>query len=111
MYPPANGVRDNGELLPSWVPVLAEHLHAHEFDTAALVGAFVLDRRFGLTRGFHEYWGEFPLYRYGGLDPTTFQFRGEYVEQAAAEWIFFLPERWRQILGGSLTLWSPVTLA
>ena len=87
MYPPANGVRDNGELLPSSVPVLAEHLHANEFDTAAFVGAFVLDRRFGLARGFHEYRGEFPLYRYGDLDPTTFQFRGDYVEQAAAEWI------------------------
>src|SRR5262249_37308301 len=72
MYPPANGVPDNGELLPSSVAVLAEHPHAHEFDTAAFVGAFVLDRRFGLARGFHEYWGESPLYHYGGLDPTTF---------------------------------------
>ena len=122
VYPPANGVRDNGEALPSSVPTLAEHLRANGFDTAAFVGAFVLDRRFGLARGFDEYWGEFPLYRYGGRDPGTIQFRGDRVEQAATEWIadhrlrpffafvhfydlhgpYLLPEPWRERFPGRL---------
>lgn len=122
MYPPTHGVRDNGELLLSSVPTLAEHLHAQEFDTAAFIGSFVLDRRFGLARGFDEYWGDFPLYRYGGVDPATIQFRGDQVEQAAAEWVahhrsrpffvfvhfydlhgpYLLPEPWRQRFRGRL---------
>ena len=113
MYPPTNGVRDNGELLPLSVPTLAEHLHAHEFDTAGFIGGFVLDRRFGLARGFGEYWGEFPLYRYGRVDPATIQFRGDHVEQAAAEWIahhrshpFFVFVHFYD-LHGPYPLWEP----
>jgi arylsulfatase A-like enzyme/Tfp pilus assembly protein PilF len=86
-YPPENGVRDNGEVLPASVPTLAEQLRAHGFETGAFVSSFVLDHRFGLARGFAEYWGEFPLYRFAGADPGTIQIRGDRVENAAADWI------------------------
>ncbi len=86
-YPPVNGIRDNGEVLPSSVPTLAEQMRAHGFETAAFVSSFVLDRRFGLARGFDDYWGEFPLYRFVGTDPGTIQIRGDGTEKAAANWI------------------------
>jgi arylsulfatase A-like enzyme len=84
-YPPVNGIRDNGETLPSSIPTLAEQMRAHGFQTAAFVSSFVLDRRFGLARGFDEYWGEFPLYRFSGADPGMIKTRGDGVEAAAAK--------------------------
>ena len=86
-YPTATGVHDNGEVLPSSVPTLAEQMRDRGFETAAFVGAFILDRRFGLSRGFDEYWGDFPLHRHAGDDPSTIQIRGDQVQTAAAEWI------------------------
>src|SRR6185503_13023091 len=50
--PPEHGLHDNGAgALPSDLPTLATLL-AGELDTAAIVGSRVLDRRFGLARGF-----------------------------------------------------------
>jgi arylsulfatase A-like enzyme/Flp pilus assembly protein TadD len=86
-YPPVNGARDNGEALPGSVPTLAEQLRAHGFQTAAFVASFILDRRFGLARGFDEYWGDFHIDRHPGLDPGSIMIRGDQVEQAANEWI------------------------
>jgi len=86
-YPPTNGVRDNGEALPASVPTLAERLRENGLHTAAFIGAFVLDRRFGLARGFENYWGDFQLFRYQGKDPGMIQIRGDRVEAAAEEWI------------------------
>jgi arylsulfatase A-like enzyme/Tfp pilus assembly protein PilF len=86
-YPPKNGVRDNGEALLASVPTLAERLRENGLNTTAFVGAFVLDRRFGLARGFENYWGDFQLFRYPGKDPGMIQIRGDRVEAAAEEWI------------------------
>ena len=86
-YPPKNGVRDNGEALPASAPTLAERLRENGLHTAAFVGAFVLDRRFGLARGFENYWGDFQLFRYQGKDPGMIQIRGDRVEAAVEEWI------------------------
>ena len=86
-YPSTNGVHDNGEALASSVPTLAEQVQAHGIQTAAFIGGFVLDRRFGLARGFDEYWGEFSVHRFAGEDPGDIQIRGDNVEKAAAEWI------------------------
>jgi len=86
-YPPKNGVRDNGDALPASTPTLAERLRENGLHTAAFVGAFVLDRRFGLARGFENYWGDFQLFRYQGKDPGMIQIRGDRVETAAEEWI------------------------
>lgn len=86
-YPSQNGVHDNGEALAASVPTLAEQVQARGIQTAAFIGAFVLDRRFGLARGFDEYWGEFSLHRFAGEDPGDMQIRGDGVEKAASEWI------------------------
>jgi pentatricopeptide repeat protein len=55
-YPPAHGVRVNGrDRLSEERETLAETLKAKGYETAAFVGAFVLDRRFGLNQGFDTY--------------------------------------------------------
>lgn len=54
--PPEHGMRDNGfGVLPAEVPTLAEALSAEGYRTAAFVASRVLDRRFGLARGFDHY--------------------------------------------------------
>ena len=56
LSPPAHGVRANGLFrLADGVPTLATVLHDRGYRTGAFVGAFVLDARFGLTRGFDVY--------------------------------------------------------
>src|SRR5262249_22206830 len=53
LAPPHHGVRNNsGFRLDEGVPTLASMLKAARYRTGAFVGAFVLDARFGLNRGF-----------------------------------------------------------
>src|SRR5205823_1626088 len=60
LYPPEHGVRSNGESrLDDGIPTLAEVLVAEGYETAAFVGSFVLDSRFGLNRGFQTYGDQF----------------------------------------------------
>ena len=55
-YPPTHGVRDNGTYrLADTKTTLAEILKMEGYTTAAFVGAFVLDHRFGLAQGFDAY--------------------------------------------------------
>jgi arylsulfatase A-like enzyme/Tfp pilus assembly protein PilF len=56
LYPPAHGVRDNGNysLAPEAV-TLAERLRAAGYRTGAFVSAAVLARRYGLDQGFDTY--------------------------------------------------------
>jgi arylsulfatase A-like enzyme/Tfp pilus assembly protein PilF len=55
-YPPTHGVRDNaGYRLPEEQVALAELLRENGYETAAFIGAFVLDSRFGLAQGFDVY--------------------------------------------------------
>jgi arylsulfatase A-like enzyme/Tfp pilus assembly protein PilF len=56
LYPPAHGVRDNGNysLAPEAV-TLAERLGAAGYRTGAFVSAAVLARRYGLDQGFDTY--------------------------------------------------------
>jgi choline-sulfatase len=56
LLPHRHGVRDNGLYrLPADVPTLATLLSAAGYDTVAVVGAAVLDRQYGLDRGFRRY--------------------------------------------------------
>jgi arylsulfatase A-like enzyme/Flp pilus assembly protein TadD len=56
LEPPAHGVRDNGVAsLPAGIPTLAEAFAGRGYRTAAFVASRVLDRRFGLARGFELY--------------------------------------------------------
>ena len=77
LYPFTHGVRNNGTFrLADKVPTLATALGQAGFQTAAFVSAFVLDRRYGLNRGFSEYDDRFDLER-----------RGDATVAAAAAWI------------------------
>lgn len=54
--PPEHGVRDNGVAsLPEDVPTLAAALGRRGYATGAVIASRVLDRRFGLARGFGVY--------------------------------------------------------
>ena len=54
--PYAHGVHDNGTAaLPAEFPTLATVLAARRYATGAFVASRVLDRRFGLARGFDTY--------------------------------------------------------
>jgi arylsulfatase A-like enzyme/Flp pilus assembly protein TadD len=85
-YPYQHGVRDNsGFVLPQSVPTLAELLQEAGFATAAFVGAYPLDSRFGLDRGFEVYDDNYPQ----GSRPRVFLFAersGEEVVETAMVW-------------------------
>jgi choline-sulfatase len=56
LLPPAHGVRENGlEPLDDRHATIARLLKGKGYQTGAFVGAFVLDRRFGLAQGFDTY--------------------------------------------------------
>ena len=59
-YPPGHGARHNGLRVSGDVPLLAEVFQRAGYKTGAFVGAFPLDRRFGLDRGFHAYGDHMP---------------------------------------------------
>jgi arylsulfatase A-like enzyme/Flp pilus assembly protein TadD len=85
--PPVHGLRANGlfRLGPN-LPTLATVLKAAGYRTGAFVGAFVLDARFGLNRGFDVYDD-----RYGEKAPGDAaegaERRAEDVVRPAADWI------------------------
>jgi len=56
LLPPRHGVHTNGEAaLSQEAETLAERLRDAGYATGAVVGAFVLDARFGLAQGFERY--------------------------------------------------------
>ncbi|MGE0040039.1 MAG: sulfatase-like hydrolase/transferase [Vicinamibacterales bacterium] len=60
--PPFHGVRDNGGyILDPSRQTLAETLGAGGWATGGFIGAFVLDRKFGLDQGFDEYYDQFDI--------------------------------------------------
>lgn len=66
LVPNRHGVRDNGVYrLPENIPVMANLLAEAGYDTAAAVGSAVLDRQYGLARGFARY--DDHVRREGGL--------------------------------------------
>jgi arylsulfatase A-like enzyme/Flp pilus assembly protein TadD len=61
LLPPAHGVRENGiGVLADSHQTIARLLKGAGYDTAAFIGAFVLDHRFGLSQGFDTYDDQIP---------------------------------------------------
>jgi arylsulfatase A-like enzyme/Tfp pilus assembly protein PilF len=59
--PLSHGVHDNlNFIVREDCRTLAEHLKSNGYDTAAFVGAYPLDSRFGLAQGFDTYDDEYP---------------------------------------------------
>jgi arylsulfatase A-like enzyme/Flp pilus assembly protein TadD len=84
-YPTYHGVRDNGRFrLPDRMDTLAELLKAAGYSTAAFVGAFPLDARFGLGQGFDLYDDDFGE-SHGRL--AFAERRAEDVVAAARRWL------------------------
>jgi arylsulfatase A-like enzyme/Tfp pilus assembly protein PilF len=55
-YPPTHGIRDNAtSRLAESQLTLSEALRSSGYETAAFLGSFVLDERFGLAQGFDTY--------------------------------------------------------
>src|SRR5262249_57604113 len=90
--PPVHGVRANGlARLGPRLPTLATVLKAAGYRTGAFVGAFVLDARFGLTRGFDVYddkYGE----KHEGDATEGAERRAEEVINPALAWIRSIPQ-------------------
>lgn len=87
LYPPEHGLRTNGYgKLPAEPTTLAEILTEAGYDTGAFVASFVLDRKFGLNRGFGTYDDDL-----SGAKPTAdaiHRFRdGQLVVDSALEWL------------------------
>lgn len=59
LYPPAHAVRGQAYSMSPLVPTVTEALSARGLATAAFIGAFPLDSKFGLHRGFQVYDDEF----------------------------------------------------
>jgi arylsulfatase A-like enzyme/Tfp pilus assembly protein PilF len=85
--PPVHGVRANGLFrLGNGLPTLAAVLKSRGYRTGAFVGAFVLDARFGLNRGFDVYddrYGE----KHAGDDTEGAERTAPEVIRPAEQWI------------------------
>lgn len=86
-YPFANGVQENGQVVPPHTVTLARVLKSHGYRTAAFVGGFVLDRRFGLNQGFEFYDSPFDLHQAGGTDVGDIKRPGGQVVDSAIRWV------------------------
>jgi len=93
-YPYEHGVRDNtGYRLDSRQATAATLLKARGFSTAAFVGGFPLDRRFGLTSGFDRY--DDRMTRTGATGDANERERpADVVVKTALEWIGAQPGKW-----------------
>ena len=64
-YPITHRLVKNGLALDETFPTLAEHLRDVGYDTAGVVSSFVMDAKFGLSRGFDYYDDQFPAEQAG----------------------------------------------
>ncbi len=84
LYPPGHGSRHNGMQMRGEPATLASILREQGWATGAFVGAFPLDRRFGLDRGFDKYGDRMPR----GADGRLLSERpGRVVVDEALAWV------------------------
>ena len=87
-HPYTHGVRNNGHFtLADDVPTLAASFEAAGYETAAFVSSFVLDRQFGLARGFMRYDDALDQAPPGGFTSLELERRGDRTVAAASEWL------------------------
>jgi arylsulfatase A-like enzyme/predicted Zn-dependent protease len=94
-FPGWHGVRDNGGFyLGDDQLTLAETLRDKGFRTGGFVGAFVLDRRWGIAQGFDRYFDDFDLDRFASAAAMDMiQRPGSEVVDRALEWLQAEPKR------------------
>ena len=86
-YPFVSGVEDNGERLAAGAVTLAGTLRSHGYQTAAFLGSFVLDRRFGLDQGFDTYDSPAVSLNSESSDPGDIKRKGDAVAENAEAWL------------------------
>ena len=86
-YPFVHGVEENGQQVAPGSVTLATVLKSHGYRTAAFVGGYVLDARFGLNQGFDVYDSPFHLSPQPGEDPPEVKRPAEAVLGAAGKWL------------------------
>jgi Flp pilus assembly protein TadD len=86
-YPSSNGVTDNGLPLQPGAVTLATVLKKSGYRTAAFVSSFVLDRRFGLSRGFDVYDSPFDLHNKTTIGVGDRKRAGAQTVEAAEHWL------------------------
>ena len=100
-----HGVHDNSKFRVSEdFLTLAEHLKSSGYSTAAFVGSFALDSRFGLTQGFDVYDDSYPSKSYTTFVPS--ERKAEKVIHSALGWLEKQDSRWF----AWVHLWDPHTL-
>jgi len=88
LYPPFHGVRLNGgAALAEVQTTLAERLSAAGYRCGAVVGAFVIDQRWGLAQGFEHYDDNFKLEQGQRLDLAGVQRPADQVVDLGLEWL------------------------
>ncbi|MBN2054380.1 sulfatase [bacterium] len=90
-YPMEHGVRDNGLFKLDTVETsIAERLKSAGYDTAAFIGSFVLDQRFGLAQGFDLY--DFEVSPQG-IKPQMVDFNERSAQDVTDSYLRWLGER------------------
>ncbi len=86
-YPFVTGVEDNGDRLAPGAVTLAGTLRSEGYRTAAFLGGFVLDRRFGLDQGFDTYDSPSASVQGNSTDVGDIKRKGEAVANAGEAWL------------------------
>lgn len=93
-YPMRTGMRDfASKPLDAKHPTLATLLRQRGYATASIIGAAVLDSRFGLNRGFDLYFDNFD---FSHVDETSLEIaerRGDVVVDRALSWLGQQPSK------------------
>jgi arylsulfatase A-like enzyme/Tfp pilus assembly protein PilF len=109
-FPPVHGVRDNGGFfLDEKEETLAETLKAAGFNTAAFIGAYVLDSKWGINQGFSKYVDDFDLSKYRAISLGAIQRPGNEVVDRALEWMQGLDTSGRSRFFAWVHLYDPHT--
>jgi arylsulfatase A-like enzyme/Flp pilus assembly protein TadD len=88
MYPFSNGVQDfTGQPLAPQFRTLAESLKQIGYTTGAIVSSFVLDRSWGLSRGFDFYFDMFAGTSFLTHDLALVERKGNLSTDRALEWL------------------------
>ncbi len=93
LYPTGHGVRENvGYTLDDAIPTLAEVLSDGGWSTAGFVSAFVLDRRWGIGRGFDHYFDDFDLSGVENPNLSSVQRSGDVTVAQTINWLDRRPQ-------------------
>jgi choline-sulfatase len=88
LYPPHHGVRDNaGFVLGKDVTTLAERLREHGYQTAAVVGSYVVAAKFGLAQGYETYDDSFDYSEIERRSLTEIERPAGQVVDRALDWL------------------------